>query len=662
MRPLFIFLLSFSLCSVHAQKQGQALIDSLDAELPGLKEDSNKCKVLNRIAKTYEVLNPLKCFPYAEKGLLLAEKLHWKRGIANFHNNIGLYVSDTGNIVLARVHLEKSYALNGEMGNKFQQVNNLINIGRTYQFESDFANATAYFYKALTMAQEIKNPEQIAFIANSLTNCYFTQQNYPKATEYAQMGVKYGALAKAPRNESKAYQQLGGIAHMQNDTVNAIMYLGKAIKICEENNDRLDLADALLNLALEYADYKKQIEIMLRVNAIMDEINPNSEISLANKGNLGNAYNQLAKESRSPDKEIYMKKAETYLLRAKELAEQNNSPEYQAHMYFMLADLEEHKTDYKTALAYYKKANTTNDSLFSQKKKNEIAGLEGKYTIALKDDEIAINKLRLADQRKTEWGLIAGLALFGVIGGLLYWQSRSRKKVNTTLMVLNNQLDEANKVKARFFGILSHDLRGPIVNLVHFLHLQKDDPDLLSETQQVVHRQKISDSAEDLLNNMEAMLLWSKEQMGNFRPDIKNIAVDDLFGYIQKFFGQTPHVTITFDHTPGLLVSADENYLRTIMQNLTSNAIKALEKTPNATIEWSAKKEADKTILSITDNGPGIEAEEAKTLFDEQSTHNGKHGLGFHLVRDLAKAINYKIAVKSDFKKGTTFILSSMAA
>jgi len=99
------------------------------------------------------------------------------------------------------------------------------------------------------------------------------------------------------------------------------------------------------------------------------------------------------------------------------------------------------------------------------------------------------------------------------------------------------------------------------------------------------------------------------------------------------------------------------------MQNLTSNAIKALEKTPNATIEWSAKKEAGKIILSITDNGPGIGAEEAKTLFDEESVaNNAKHGLGFHLVRDLAKAINYKIAVKSDFTKGTTFILSSVAA
>ena len=60
-----------------SQKQGQELIDSLEAELPKMKEDSNKAKALNRIAQTYEWVNPLKCFPYAERGLQLAEKVKW---------------------------------------------------------------------------------------------------------------------------------------------------------------------------------------------------------------------------------------------------------------------------------------------------------------------------------------------------------------------------------------------------------------------------------------------------------------------------------------------------------------------------------------------------------------------------------------------------------
>ncbi|HTE11019.1 MAG TPA: hypothetical protein VK645_08615, partial [Chitinophagaceae bacterium] len=78
MKQLLILLFLFSCDQSFAQKKGQALIDSLDAELPKMKEDSFKAKIYNRIAQTYEVINPLKCFSYAEKGLALAEKLHWK--------------------------------------------------------------------------------------------------------------------------------------------------------------------------------------------------------------------------------------------------------------------------------------------------------------------------------------------------------------------------------------------------------------------------------------------------------------------------------------------------------------------------------------------------------------------------------------------------------
>ena len=447
---------------------------------------------------------------------------------------------------------------------------------------------------------------------------------------------------------------------MQKDTAGAKMYLEKALKLCEERDDKMGMADALLNLAVQYNDHKKAIEIMLRVNAIMEEFNPNSEISIANKGNLGNAYNQLAKESRSPEKEMYLKKAEEYLLRAKELAEQNANLEQQAHMYFMLADLKEHQNNYKAALEDYKRGQSIDDSLFSQEKKNNIAGLESKYNIALKDKEIAISNLLLINQRRTQIALIAGLILTGIIGGLLYWQSRNRKKTNTTLMVLNNQLDEANKVKAKFFGILSHDLRSPVANLVSFLQLQKNEPGLLNEDQRLRHQQKISDSAEDLLNNMESMLLWSKEQMENFKPQIKNVAVADLFDYLQSFFPQNGNIKISFLQDPGLTVSADENYLRVIMQNLTSNAIKAVNNSPDGIIEWNAKKEGNKTILAITDNGPGINEEQMKALYEGNNIAvNRRSGFGFHLIQDLAKAIQYKILVQSQPGIGTTFILSA---
>ncbi|WP_438499039.1 hypothetical protein, partial [Listeria monocytogenes] len=93
-------------------------------------------------------------------------------------------------------------------------------------------------------------------------------------------------------------------------------------------------------------------------------------------------------------------------------------------------------------------------------------------------------------------------ALVGIIGLLLFRQNQNRKKTNQKLQVLNQELDEANKIKARFFSILNHDLRSPISNLIHFLHLQKENPELLDEETAARMQTKIISGAENLLSSM----------------------------------------------------------------------------------------------------------------------------------------------------------------
>ncbi|MFT3934546.1 MAG: tetratricopeptide repeat-containing sensor histidine kinase [Chitinophagaceae bacterium] len=645
-----------------AQLKSQAKLDSLLNVLQQQKEDSSKVKTLANIALYYHNANPLKAFPYIHEALALAKKLEWKEGIATQYSNVGGYLNDTGNYPLARTYYDSSYKLSLALGNKKGQVQIFNQIGRSYLRESNYPVATDYLLKALALAEEIKDNEQIGIISTNLAGFYITQKNYAKAEEYAEVTERYVTMTNNVPHIIQSQVQLGLIKAALKDTTGAKLVLEKALKRSIDNNDPVDEANVLVNLSyLCFPDYKKAIGMMERVKTILDSINPSSVINIANMANLGDAYVNIATTGPAADKKMYLEKATTNLLRAKSMAEQSKNVEYLADIYNMLSKLEEVKGNYQLSLDNFKQFTHINDSLFSQEKKNEIAGLEGKHSIAVKDQELALNKLTLSNQRKTQWGLIAGVALLAIIGGLLYFQSANRKKTNQALLQLNTELDAANKVKARFFSILSHDLRSPIVNLVHFLHLQKESPDLLSQQQQTNQRQNISDAAENLLQNMETMLLWSKEQMGNFAPHIKDVPVKDLFSYLQSFFTNTTSFSITYTAMPGLLVKADENYLRTIMQNLTSNAIRAVKNIPAAAIEWQAKKQGDKTILLITDNGPGIDAEQVKALFDDSVSSNQGTGLGLHLVRDLAKAIQYRIEVKSVPAQGTTFILSPLA-
>ena len=218
-------------------------------------------------------------------------------------------------------------------------------------------------------------------------------------------------------------------------------------------------------------------------------------------------------------------------------------------------------------------------------------------------------------------------------------------------------MDEANKAKTRFFSILNHDLRGPVANLVFFLQLQKESPEMLDEESTKRMQDKTMTGAENLLNSMEDILQWSKSQMENFKPQPKNIAISSLFEDTKNHFSSEEKVQIIFENPENIQILTDENYLKTIIRNLTGNAIKALNEIENPVITWKAWQENNVSYLSITDNGKGATDQQFKALYDDKEIVGIKTGLGLHLIRDLAKSINCEIKVTSKIDEGSTFIL-----
>lgn len=145
--------------------------------------------------------------------------------------------------------------------------------------------------------------------------------------------------------------------------------------------------------------------------------------------------------------------------------------------------------------------------------------------------------------------------------------------------------------------------------------------------------------------------------MENFKPQPKVIAISTLFEEIKNHFSSEEKVKIVFENLSNIEINTDENYLKTIIRNLTGNAIKALIDIKNPTIIWKAWQSEHKTFLSITDNGKGASDEQFKALYDDKEVVGIKIGLGLHLIRDLAKAIDCEVSVNSRIGQGTTFIL-----
>ena len=111
--------------------------------------------------------------------------------------------------------------------------------------------------------------------------------------------------------------------------------------------------------------------------------------------------------------------------------------------------------------------------------------------------------------------------------------------------------------------------------------------------------------------------------------------------------------------TPACLVQADRSYLLLAFINLIENAIKY---SPDPVITLSTFIRGAEVFIEITDNGIGIPAEHQKKIFDRfyRVTQGDLHmakgfGLGLNFVKKVIDDHGWKIEVKSEHRRGSTF-------
>ena len=667
MKIYCFFFLLFGFYSVNAQLKGKAKLDSMLNVLTVSKGDTAKVKLIHQIANLYSKRDFDSSIYYCNLGLSLAQGLKFKKGMEALYRVMGNAFKGKGEYAAAMIAYEKALKINREIGNKDGETSALQNMGSVQLDLMDDVKAISYLMEGLAIAEETKNYYMLASINNSLYSVYFNQHDYKKAKQFSLKGLEFSKKANKPDVTAGSLRDLGCSELELGDTVSARDYFVKALHIYETTGNKLGQAAIYSYLSVASSNLGVAIEQGLSAKSLWDSLSPANPIAINNLGNLGGAYLDIVRYDTlhlikpggaiPAGRDQLLNIAEKYLYEALTLTKETDKFQYY-HFAQTYSELKEIKGDYKAALQYLKISTKTHDSLYSQESKNEIASLINEKEINARDKEISLNKLSMSANRRQRIALISGIALLAVIGGLLFWQSRTRKRTNTTLLKLNTELDEANKVKARFFAILSHDLRSPVANLISFLELQHDQDNILSEQQKSIHQKKISDAAHSLLETMEAMLLWSKGQMESFKPVIKQVPVRELFNHLERFYSTTENIEIRFINDGGATVATDENYLQTIMHNLTSNSIKSLQHTNGGVIEWKATQENGQTILSVTDNGPGIEKEKFKALTGDVTEANEKTGFGFHMIRDLARAIDCKITWLPTPGKGTTFKLT----
>ncbi|WP_300565807.1 HAMP domain-containing sensor histidine kinase [Flavobacterium sp.] len=533
-------------------------------------------------------------------------------------------------------------------------------LGEYYLDQSAYEKFIGYKLKAIDYRKQFpkgdtKNTVNIGISYSQIASAYIKMKQFKKGIEYTNYAKPY--LKESPDVTAYLYNDYIK-CYVALKSLDSIKKYYNSIYNLVNKNDSLHLNVSSANRYMaEYFIARKEINnaskyaekaVFYALKSNDDEILMEANVC---KGKLEfeqKKYPEAIKTLNLALKHAYEFDKESFIIINKKLSQCYNA-----------------LGDWKKAYFYQTIYSQQNELMLMESAKQSIANAEGKYQNQYKQEKIntlstenKLKNLQIENTKKRQIYLGLSFILLLIIASLLFKQSQNRRKTNEKLQLLNQELDQANKTKTRFFSILNHDLRSPVANLIQFLHLQHESPELLDEESKIRLQNKTLVGAENLLSSMEDILLWSKGQMENFEPHPKNVYIKSIFTDTENHFSSNEKIELLFEYADDIQLFTDENYLKTIIRNLTGNAIKALEKTQNPTITWKAWQENNQLHLSVSDNGSGGKQEQFKALYDEKEVVGIKTGLGLHLIRDLAKAINCTITVNSVIDQGTTFTLS----
>jgi two-component system NtrC family sensor kinase len=526
----------------------------------------------------------------------------------------------------------------------------------------------------------------------SALECFLKAANYYKADK------NNIGLATAYLYISEAYNK-------QQNHDNEKYYLKNAIEIFKKENDSVRLASALHNLG--YANYSMgqydtALILFSKTSEIYQKLGSPAEYAYC-LGNTGLVYSRQSKFDKAEYNLLkaieilneygdeyavteYMieyadvlqhkgeiNKALACAIKSYDNAVRNSIIELERDASYRLAQLYQVSGKYDSAFHYQSLYISYNDNIKNYENIQKMADLRTEFEVAKKQAEVDVLQKNKVIQLTVIGGLILVLLLAGGLIVLYYSSLKRSRKLSAALderrillELQSTELKELNRIKDKFFSVISHDLRGPISSIGGISYmikesLENNNPALLHEITSYIDQTVFS-----LTGLLENLLDWAQSQQGKFPYLEENIDTKTIITESVKLFSTiilSKNIRVDLKLKAKLMISSDRNSMMMIIRNLLSNAFKFTGKGGIVSISTSITPEREAKIV-VTDNGMGIPAEKIHWLFDfkeNKSTFGTERekgiGLGLNLVHEFVKLNKGSIEVQSTVGKGTSFIL-----
>ncbi|VAV89845.1 hypothetical protein MNBD_ALPHA04-1983, partial [hydrothermal vent metagenome] len=238
----------------------------------------------------------------------------------------------------------------------------------------------------------------------------------------------------------------------------------------------------------------------------------------------------------------------------------------------------------------------------------------------------------------------------------------------TKLSKAKEQAEAANKAKSLFLASISHELRTPLNAIIGYGTYLQDMK--LPEKQHQMVTTSVS-AGRHLLHLITQLLSFAQSDSREELPVPTEFRVTDIIAEVRDILQITATekglgIHLQAEAMSDQMVSGQVDYIKNILINLTSNAIKF---TDQGYVLLKCGITVDNGITnlwcSVTDTGPGIAEDAQQKIFNvfQQADDSildkfGGTGLGLAICRQLAAQLGGDVVVESELGDGSTFTFS----
>ncbi len=531
--------------------------------------------------------------------LPIAKRNGFRKDHKRILNSLAVISTYKANYDVALEYNFQSLELREQDGDKAGMTIAYNNIGLNYFKLSNIDLALKFYNKALILKREIKDNYDLNTLLINIGLCHNKLADFKTAKEFFYEGLEFCKDNCDPSIEVQAFLGLGVSSYELKEWIEAKQFFEKS-----------------LIAAIKIQDKRNQVENLVSLSKVYFEL-----------------------------KEFKLSKAS--LDQALEVLKSTSYKDPLISIYKQYSELADNEKDFEKASNYRKLYIQLRDSIYSETLIKNLATIQTNFVEKENLATIEGNKMVIQLQRQVNWFMIGMIVLLCGFVFLIFYQIKMTRRLNNKLQkevdkateefyTSHEKLNVSVTERDYFMYKTSHDIRGPLVTFIGLCNIAKME---IKENVALEYVSKLENTAVKL--NKVLTRLQLIDDMNIRAVEYNFIMFNEIINEIIRAESkniEANNISISIDIEPNLIVKSDSQIIRTILENLISNAVKFSKASVryDSVVKVMIFKRNDNVILQVIDNGIGfVDRTKIKDFrpFVRDSERSETGGVGLYLAR-----------------------------